>query len=245
MDSACSLVADEIRDQQASMRQKGKSSKPSEVLPSPSPSKSRPTSPTKSAMKRNSSFTPVDQPTPRKRKVVFMNLEEDNEADMANIMETPNKKRIKLTFSAPSKAALSPGASSSRVTLDMVAETEEPMEVDPSQKQPSATVTSESHFTPRRSTRLLSSPTKVSPTKRTPTPRSKSKHAHSTLVEEDGSEFPQPTRVRPVFLDHKQWFSRDPRIQREIKRGDELNQKMLETYGESLIERYRPTVAVL
>ena len=103
----------------------------------------------------------------------------------------------------------------------------------------------------------LFSPT--SPSKPGPsTPRSKrdsSRHqsSYQATVDENAMEvdtkspYAQPLgeplrsrRFRPVFLDHKQWFGRDPRVEREWELAEAHKQSMIGLYGHPF-EKYRPS----
>jgi len=45
-----------------------------------------------------------------------------------------------------------------------------------------------------------------------------------------------------VFLDHRQWYTRDARIEKEIAMGElELRRTFMEKFGQSVIDKYRPT----
>lgn len=52
--------------------------------------------------------------------------------------------------------------------------------------------------------------------------------------EVDDVEPPAPRRFRPVYLDHKQWYSRDSRLNRIWKQGEKYKQHMVELYGHPL-----------
>lgn len=55
--------------------------------------------------------------------------------------------------------------------------------------------------------------------------------------EEEPEEETQPTkRLRPVFRDHVQWTTRDPRVEALIRRGEAAKKKMIKKYGDPLAE---------
>jgi len=89
--------------------------------------------------------------------------------------------------------------------------------------------------TPRRNRRSNSS----SPTKKTP--NSKARKIPSLLaLDHDTSLLSEPIRFRSIFVDNRQWVIRDPKVEREVRKGEDIKKKLLETYGESFIEKYRP-----
>jgi hypothetical protein len=58
------------------------------------------------------------------------------------------------------------------------------------------------------------------------------------VIEDDTfNNLPRQVRFRPVYLDHKQWFNRDPKIDREIKKAEEMRARLTQAYGASVIEK--------
>ena len=215
--------------------------------------------PTKSALKRKlSALDGAEQNTPSKR-VVFMKPVpevDEEEASEDETMETPSKQRVRL-FADEVVAAVTPmaklrpdegsattgrpqsrsRASTSQRRLDKLPEDDEnPMQVDPPSVIPITTPAQVIPRTPRRN-RITPSTPKRTPGSRTrgeSTPRRNGKDRAE-------DEVALPPRYRPVFLDHRQWYARDPRIEREISTGKELRRMFMEKFGQSIIDKYRPT----
>ena len=53
---------------------------------------------------------------------------------------------------------------------------------------------------------------------------------------EDEEEEPRPRRFRPVYLESKQWYSRDRRLARIWKAAEKYKRGMVELYGHPLDE---------
>ncbi|TFK32390.1 hypothetical protein BDQ12DRAFT_716406 [Crucibulum laeve] len=202
--------------------------------------------PTKDSPKKRPA-TPEPEPT-----------QENDDAEMAP-PETPVKRRklespAKLALrSAPSKPTLrsSPvkpifpvaaSASSSKVTLDV-----------PSTRSVSRSPTRRQ---PDRSPARLREP-ELSPVRRKPgRPPARASTAmdvdthdsaaaaapSSSESEEEEEDVPPPRRFRPVYLDHEQWGSRDPRITRLWRQGERHKKAMVDLYGHPFA-RYHPKVA--
>jgi hypothetical protein len=56
----------------------------------------------------------------------------------------------------------------------------------------------------------------------------------SDFDEGDDAGPPPPRRFRPVYSDHKQWCSRDSRLNRVWKQGERHMQNLVELYGHPL-----------
>lgn len=216
-------------------------------------------SPSKSALKRKlSALDGVEQNTPSKRVAFMKSVPEVDEGGSSEdeTMETPSKQRIRL-FPEGSSAAVTPmaklrpekgpttasarsrtRASSSRRTLDQSLDDDDdddnPMQVDSPSIIPITTPTAVTPTTPRRNRTAPSTP------KRTPGSRTRDKPTPRRNGEDD--ELTLPSRYRPVFLDYRQWYARDPRIEKEIGMGAELRSAFMEKFGQSVIDKYRPSV---
>jgi hypothetical protein len=146
--------------------------------------------------------------------------------------ETPTKRRkaespLKTTqHTSPTKPVIPPTPSSSRVTLDVPHDVEMSTLSTP-QNTPSHPSTS------RRSQRTKSTPQVVvaDPPMDVDAPSSP---LFSDPDEINDAEPPPPRRFRPVYLDHKQWYSRDNRLNRVWKQGEKRKQNMVELYGHPL-----------
>ena len=216
-------------------------------------------SPSKSALKRKlSALDGAEQNTPSKRVAFMKSVPEVDEGESSEdeTMETPSRQRIRL-FADGAAAAVTPmaklqpekgsatttraqartRASSSRQTLDQLPDDDDnPMQVDPPPLIPIATPVATIPTTPRRNRTTPSTP------KRTPGSRTRGKSTPRRNGEDDAEgELALPPRYRPVFLDHRQWYTRDPRIEKEIAMGEELRRAFMEKFGQSVIDKYRPT----
>ena len=110
------------------------------------------------------------------------------------------------------------------------------MQVDPPSLIPLATPVATVPSTPRRNRATPSTP------KRTPGSRTSGKSTPRRDGEDDTEGgLALPPRYRPIFLDHRQWYARDPRIEKEIAMGEELRRAFMEKFGQSIIDIYRPT----
>ena len=263
MTAACSHIKVQIRrDRQALLKTRTPTSSAN-----PTPSKpprgdsslprSVSKSPSKSALKRKlSALDGVEQNTPSKRVAFMKSVPEvdEGESSEGETMETPSKKRVRL-FADEVAAAVTPmaklqlerdpptvraqsrpRASSSRRTLDQLPDDEEnPMQVDSPSVIPITTPATAMPTTPRRNRTAPSTP------KRTPGSRTRGRSTPRRNGEDDVEDQPElPPRYRPVFLDHRQWYARDPRIEKEIVMGEELRRTFMERFGQSIIDQYRP-----
>ena len=266
MTAACSHVKAQIRqDRQALLKNHTPASSanptPSKPHSEKSASRSVSKSPSKSALKRKlSALDRAEQNTPSKRVAFMKSVPEVDEGESSedDAVETPSKQRVRL-FADEVAAAVTPmaklrpdagststarsrfrsRASTSQRTLEKMPEDEEnPMRVDPPPAIPTATLVSAIPRTPRRNRTTPSTP------KRTPGSRTR---AGSTPRRNDedgvGDQLALPPRYRPVFLDHRQWYARDPRIEKEVAMGEELRRSFMEKFGQSIIDKYRPTAA--
>jgi len=262
--AACSHIKAQIRqDRQALLKNHTPTSSAN-----PTPSKPRhdnssvprsvSKSPSKSALKRKlSALEGAEQNTPSKRVAFMKSVPEVDEGGSSEdeTMETPSKQRVRL-FADETAVAVTPmgklqpeggptttrarplsQASTSQRTPDQLPEDDEnPMQVDTPSVMPIATPATTVPTTPRRNRTALSTP------KRTPGSRTRGKSTPRRNGEDDAQdEFGLPSRYRPVFLDHRQWYARDPRIEKEIAMGEELRRTFLEKFGQSIIDKYRPT----
>jgi len=264
MTAACSHIKAQIRQDRQSLlknRTPTSSANPTPSKPhrdNPSLSRSVSKSPSKSALKRKlSALDGAEQNTPSKRVAFMKSVPEVDEGESSEdeTMETPSRKRIRLFAdgaaaavtpmaklqpekgSATTKAQSRSRASSSRQTLDQLPDdNDNPMQVDPPSFIPIATPVAAVPSTPRRNRTAPSTP------KRTPGSRTRGKSTPRRNGEDDvGDELALPPRYRPVFLDHRQWYARDPRIEKEIAMGEELRKVFMEKFGQSIIDKYRPT----
>lgn len=266
MNAACSHVKAQIRqDRQALLKSHTPTSSanptPSKLHRDKSVSRSVSKSPSKSALKRKLSASDgAEQNTPSKRVAFMKSVPEvdEGESSEGETTETPSKQRVRL-FADEVTAAVTPmaklrtekgsrtairsrsrsrsRASTSQPTLDELPEDDEnPMQVDPPSVIPITTPASTIPRTPRRNRTAPSTP------KRTPGSRTRGESTPRRNGQ-DGAEdeVALPPRYRPVFLDHRQWYARDPRIEKEIMMGEELRRTFMEKFGQSIIDRYRPT----
>ena len=262
MTAACSHIKAQIRqDRQALLKNHTPASsanptpsKPREENSSVSRSVSK--SPSKSALKRRlSALDGTEQNTPSKRVAFMKSVPEDEEETSGDeIMETPSKQRVQL-FADGAADAVTPmaklqpevpttrsrsrsasNASTSQRTLDQLPDDgENPLQVATPSIIPIITPATAIPTTPRRSRTTPSTP------KRTPGSQTRGKSTPRRNGEDDMEELSLPPRYRPVFLDHRQWYARDPRIEKEIAMGEELRRMFMEKFGQSVIDKYRPT----
>lgn len=265
MTAACSHIKTQIRqDRQALLKNHTPTSSanptPSKPHRDNSVSRSVSKSPTKSALKRKlSALGGAEQNTPSKRVAFMKSVPEVDEGGSSEgeTMETPSKQRVRL-FADEVAAAVTPMAklrpegptttvksrsrsrsqvSASPRALEKLPEDDEnPMQVDPPSVIPITTPASAIPRTPRRNRTAPSTP------KRTPGSRTRGESTPRRNGQ-DGTEdeVALPPRYRPVFLDHRQWYARDPRIENEIAMGEELRRMFMEKFGQSIIDKYRPT----
>jgi len=264
MAAACSHVKAQIRqDRQALLKNHTPTSSANPTPSKPhrdnsSVTRSISKSPSKSALKRKlSALDAAEQNTPSKRVAFMKSVPEVDEGESSEdeTMETPSKQRIRL-FADEVAAAVTPmgklqpeavpprtrarsqsQASTSRRTLDQLPDDDKnPMQVDTPSVLPIATPATTIPATPRRNRTAPSTP------KRTPGSRTRGKSTPRRNGEDDTeNELALPPRYRPVFLDHRQWYVRDPRIEKEIAMGEELRRTFREKFGESVIDKYRQT----
>ena len=263
MTAACSHIKAQIRqDRQTLLKNHTPTSSAN-----PTPSKPRrdnfsvprsvSKSPSKSALKRKlSALEGAEQNTPSKRVAFMKSVPEVDEGESSEdeTTETPSKQRTRL-FADERAGAITPmaklqpekgptttrvpsryRASTSQQTLDQLPDdNENPMQVDTPSVIPIATPATAVPTTPRRIRTAPSTP------KRTPGSRTRGKSTPRRGGEGDAEDEPElPPRYRPVFLDHRQWYARDPRIEKEIAMGEELRRTFLDKFGQSIIDKYRP-----
>ena len=266
MTAACSHIKAQIRqDRQALIKNHTPTSSTNPTHSKPhrdsSVARSVSKSPSKSALKRKlSALDGSEKNTPSKRVAFMKSVPEVDERESSEDegIETPSKQRVRL-FADEVAAAVTPmgklrseegstakartrsrsrsQASTSQRTLDKLPEDEEnPMQVDPPSDIPAATPDCAVPRTPRRNRTTPSTP------KRTPGSLTRGQSTPKRN-NEDGveDEVALPQRYRPVFLDHMQWYARDPRIEKEIAMGEELRRTFMERFGQSIIDKYRPT----
>ena len=263
MAAACSHIKVQIRqDRQTLLKSRTPTSSAN-----PTPSKPRgdsssvprsvSKSPSKSALKRKlSALDGVEQNTPSKRVAFMKSVPEVDEEETSEdeTVETPSKQRVRL-FADEVTAAITPmaklrpegsttparyrsrsQASTPRRTLDQLPDDDEnPMQTDTPPVIPIATPATSMPTTPRKNRTAPSTP------KRTPGSRTRGKSTPKRRDEDETEELVLPPRYLPVFLDHKQWYARDPRIEKEIMMGEELRRTFMEKFGRSIIDKYRPT----
>ena len=262
MTAACSHIKTQIRQDRRTLLKNHTPTSSANPTPSKprrdnsSVSRSVSKSPSKSALKRKlSALDGVEQNTPSKRVAFMKSVPEADEGESSEeeTMETPSRQRTRL-FADEVVAAVTPMAklrsgevptatrtryrvSTSRRTLDQLPDDDEnPMQVDTPSDIPIATPVTTVPMTPRRNRTGPSTP------RRTPRSRTRGKSTPRRNGEDDVEvELALPPRYRPVFLDHKQWYARDPRIEKEIAMGEELRRTFLEKFGQSIIDKYRPT----
>lgn len=163
--------------------------------------------------------------------------------------ETPTKRR-KVDAVAASVSNL---ASSSKITLESLEHEEEEEEEEittlPKSKSPRKrqTTAPAEGSTPRRSQRQVARPNYIpSAAKRqqAPAPASDAMDVDdepdepSSSSDEDDQP-PPPRRFRPVYRDHKQWYSRDKTVINLWKAAEAYKQKMVELHGHPF-EHLRP-----
>ena len=261
MTAACSHIRAQIRrDRQALLKNHTPTSSANPTPSKPhrdnsSLSRSVSKSPSKSALKRKlSALDGVEQNTPSKRVAFMKSVPEVDEGESSEdeTMETPSKQRIRL-FADEGAAAVTPMAKlqpekdptvtrtrsrprASRALGQLHDDDENPMQVDSPSVIPITTPATTIPTTPRRNRTTPSTP------KRTPGSQTRGKSTPRRNGEDDlGDELALPPRYRPVFLDHRQWYARDPRIEKEIVMGEELRRTFMEKFGQSVIDKYRPT----
>ena len=265
MTVACSHVRTQIRQDRKDLLNRTPTSSTN-----PTPSKPRrdnssiPRSgsqtPSKSALKRKlSALEGAEQNTPSKRVAFMKSVPEVDEGGSSEdeAVQTPSKQRIRLfadevastvtpmgklrSNAVPStvRAQPQPRASTSRRTLDQLPDDgENPMQVNSPSVIPITASVTTAPTTPRRDRTTPSTP------KRTPGSRTRGKSTPRRNREDDAEGEPVlPPRYRPVFLDHRQWYARDPRVEKEIAMGEEFRRTFLETFGQSIIDKYRPVTA--
>lgn len=264
MTAACSHIKAQIRrDRQALLKNHTPTSSahPTPSKPhrdNPSLSRSVSKSPSKSALKRKlSALDGVEQNTPSKRVAFMKSVPEVDEGESSEdeTTETPSKQRIRLFAeeAAPGVTPMAklqqekgptvtrsqsrPRTSPSRRAPDQLPEDDEnPMQVDSPSVIPIITPATAIPTTPRRNRTTPSTP------KRTSGSRTRGKSTPRRNGEDDAEdELALPPRYRPVFLDHRQWYARDPRIEKEVAMGGELRRTFMEKFGQSIIDKYRPT----
>ncbi|KAH8104531.1 hypothetical protein BXZ70DRAFT_1075516 [Cristinia sonorae] len=232
-------------------------SPPKTQTPSRLPPPSR--SPSKSALKAPSvEASPSKTPT-HKRKVVFSTVAEDGSEFDGPDLETPSRKKRKLTGSPvklnlfPTSAAkplpalnLKPGSrstpSSSRVKLDDIPESAaeasaesnaelDDVEVDmPIIPIPTTTPTPSTPRRPRKSAANTNPPHTPSEYYGTPS-RSVKKHQPMSRATEQEEEVVMPRRTRPVLAAYKQWIALDPRLERELRLAEVAKTSLVEKFG--------------
>ena len=263
MTAACSHIKAQIRqDRQTLLKNHTPTSSANPTPSKPhrdnsSASRSVSKSPSKSALKRKlSALDGTERDTPSKRVAFMKSVPEVDEGESSEdeTMETPSKQRIRLfadevATAVTPMAKLQPGerttttrarsrsrTSTSQRTFDQLPDDDEnPMQVDPPPVIPITTPATVVPTTPRRNRTAPSTP------KRTPGSRTRGKSTPRRNREDDAEGgVALPLRYRPVFLDHRQWYARDPRIEKEIAMGDELRRTFMEKFGQSIIDKYRP-----
>lgn len=196
-------------------------------------------SPTKPALR-----TLPSKDSPQKRKAEIPQQAHDevtSDVDLLDTLmepETPIKKRKldspskSIQRISPQKPTFAPAASSSRVTLDVEVNYSHSAEAEPT-----ARAISTNPSTPKRPrptpTQHDDSAMDVDPAVDSP-----------SSSDEDEEETPLPRRFRPVNIDHKQWFSRDPRLSRIWKQAEKRKRDLVQLRGHPF-EQYRPQSASL
>jgi hypothetical protein len=181
-------------------------------------------SPSKSKGAQNSS--PL-----KKRKVASIRSDTediDSDDEMALLPKTPTKKQkvdssSKLMTRSATKSSIE-SAPSSRASSE---ESNASLAETPEDQSSSA--------------RVPSSPRPTSTRYRVPD-QSRVRSDAMDIDSESGVEVEEPTlpkRFRPVFLDYKQWYQRDPRLEREWKDAEKHKESMLTLYPHPF-EKYRP-----
>jgi len=190
--------------------------------------------------------------SPHKRKVTFPQAEiegdgyDDVDMDLLS-PETPTKRRkldspSKFTLPVPTKAnssllrnnSLQSTPSSSRVILGASEDQEEQLSHS-SLSDPSTPRRSQRHSHLQNHTDLTKPRQKVTDAMGVD---SNTNASASSDEEEEEDELLPPRRFRPVFLDHKQWYGRDPRLDRMWRRGEIHKRGVMELY-EHPLEQYR------
>ncbi|KAH9950654.1 hypothetical protein B0H21DRAFT_785059, partial [Amylocystis lapponica] len=234
--TSCGDIAENIKQKKLELSKGSKVAKTPQTTPSReatrTPSARSPTkSPRKSALRGTDTMSSPSKTPTHKRKVAFSDGPDSSDMDMDmdtdSAAATPSK-RPKLTsptkpspapayYRSPAKPRAfpsAPAASSSRTTLDLL----RPAEEDAGEDSDDI----DAHFPAIPST--PSTPASSDTSARS-TPRSMTRRA----VARD--EPLRPRRFRPVFLEHKQWLQRDPRIEREWKAAEALIRSVVERYG--------------
>ncbi|EPQ50968.1 hypothetical protein GLOTRDRAFT_141133 [Gloeophyllum trabeum ATCC 11539] len=216
------------------------SSAKKQVAKEPSPATaSTSKSPSKSALKRTLPTPSVAEPdaSPSKRRVSFMHT-----ADLADTLpQTPSKRRrVAATptsgsmtsqdeasaLSAPSPTKL-PGLNLTGIQEDVSEQT--------TLQQPTPVPPAVGSATPRRSSRLSQ------PEPETPASEVVEDGPRSSDEEQDDREkgLSRSRQFRCPFLDRRQWYRRDPKIEREWKMAEAFKQRMVDARGHPFA-RLRP-----
>jgi hypothetical protein len=197
----------------------------------------RPTSPIKAgATPRRSPIKPALRALPTKDSPQKRKAEESQQAhdevtsdlDLLDTLmepETPIKKRRLESPSETLQPTFPPVASSSRVTLDTDGDRSRDVLPKPVGVVHEAIV---NPVTPHASTHQDDGSMDVDANAEPP-----------SSSDESEDEIPPPRRFRPVYLDHKQWFSRDPRLNRIWKQAEKQKRDMVQLHGHPF-EEFRP-----
>jgi len=130
------------------------------------------------------------------------------------IPESPTKKR-RIAVTSPPKKNLptSPRQVSARLSVSHP----DPISESPTKKHRITVTTPPPKMILRASPRQVSAQLSVSHPSHTPT---EEVSAAGLDDDEPESDLPHRRRFRPVFLDHAQWYARDPRLDREWKNAN-------------------------
>ena len=257
--AACSHIKAQIRQDRQALLKNHTPASSANPTPSKPPGDNSPISrsvsksPSKSALKRKlSALDGTEQNTPSKRVAFMKSVPEVDEGETSGdeTMETPSKQRVrlfadgvadvvmpmaKLQPEVPTTRSWSTSkASTSQRTDQLPDDGENPTRVGTPSVTPITPATA-IPTTPRRNRSAPSTP------KRTPGSQTRGKSTPRWNDEDDMVELVLPPRHRPAFLDHRQWYARDPRIERGIVMGEELRRMFMEKFGQSIIDKYRPT----
>ena len=225
--SVAKKITSDVNELRKELRQKvypaAKTTSTSVVTPSSRKTRSAASSPSKSSMKGKSTDA-LSSKTPALKRVVSFNQSEDDDEDMSP-PETPTKRRKLDSVPIKTTALSSTGKAQNLSAFEAAISGRNAADNGAS----ALDIASTTHFQPGPSTPHR-------------TPNSARRNHIKTAEREtamevdpspeyDHSPFLQTRRFRPIFLDRKQWFSRDPKIAREWPAMTEHKRQMVDLYG--------------
>jgi hypothetical protein len=225
--SVAKKITSDLNELRKELRQKvypaAKATSTSLATSSSRTTRSAASSPSKSSMKGKSTDASSSKTTALKR-VVSFNQSKDDDEDMSP-PETPTKKRKLDSISIKTTALSSTGKAQDLSAFEAAISGRNAGDNGASALDAASTT----HFYPGPSTPHR-------------TPDSARQNQIETAERETAMEVDPPPeydrspslqtrRFRPIFLDRKQWFSRDPRVAREWPAMIEHKRRMVDLYG--------------